>query len=305
MAEITAAALGARPEEVLVCSTGIIGEDLPLGPIEAGVPALVGKLGTDDEAATAAATAIMTTDTRAKQTLVARGGFSIGGMCKGAGMIAPNMATMLAFLTTDAAVSQSLLQAALEQAVGETFNRVTIDGCTSTNDTVLAFASGAAARQAGGGGRPGAAELTVALTEACADLAYQIVADAEGGTKVARVVVTGARTETDALRAARAIADSALVKCSWFGADPNWGRVLGAAAVSGAEIDPSRMSISYGTTRVCTGGRGVDYDAAAVRTHLEGHDIEVSCDLGVGTAAASVLGCDLTHGYIDENAGRS
>lgn len=298
-AELAAAHLGVPPEEVLVCSTGIIGQDLPFAPIEEAMPNLVSRLERSREAETAAATAIMTTDTRPKQTLVSRAGFSVGGMCKGAGMIAPNMATMLAFLTTDAAVDPKMLQAALAAAVEPTFNRISIDGCTSTNDTVLVMASGGAADPVSPG------ELTEALTEACADLAYQIMADAEGGTKVAKVTVTGARSEEDAVRAARAIADSALVKCSLFGADPNWGRILGAAAVSGAAFDPAAVSVGYGPIRVCEAGRATGHDEAAVRAHLEQHDVEISCDLGAGTATASVLGCDLTYGYIDENTGRS
>jgi glutamate N-acetyltransferase/amino-acid N-acetyltransferase len=297
-ARTAAAALGVRPEEVLVCSTGVIGADLPFAPIEAAMGTLVGSLGAGDTADGRAAAAILTTDTRTKQTFSDHGSFSIGGMCKGAGMVAPDMATMLAFLTTDAVVEPDELDAALRAATEKTFNRITIDGCTSTNDSVLLLASGL-------GGEPTSGELTEALTAACRDLALQIVADAEGGTKVVTVIVTGAGDEADALRAGRAIADSNLVKCSWFGADPNWGRILGAAAVSGAAIDPSRVRIAYGDTAVCESGTAAPFDDSAVRAYLEGHEIEVRCDLGVGSASAEVLGADLTHGYVDENTGLS
>ncbi|MDA8038939.1 MAG: bifunctional glutamate N-acetyltransferase/amino-acid acetyltransferase ArgJ [Actinomycetota bacterium] len=297
-AEIAAGALGLRTEEVLVCSTGVIGKELPLRSVEQAMPSLVASLAKGEQADELAARAIMTTDLRRKQTFADWDGFSLGGIAKGAGMISPNMATMLAFLTTDAKAEPAELRSALSGAVASSFNELTIDGCTSTNDTVIVLASGLA-------GRPAPGRLEEAMTAACRDLAHQMAADAEGGTKVVRVVVRRAATNEDAARAARAIADSNLVKCSWYGEDPNWGRIVSAAGVSGAQLDPERLAVCYGGVAVCSGSRAVPYDGDAVRAHLAGREIEVSCDLGVGSASASILSADLTHGYVDENTGRS
>ncbi|HVT41866.1 MAG TPA: bifunctional ornithine acetyltransferase/N-acetylglutamate synthase, partial [Acidimicrobiales bacterium] len=221
-------------------------------------------------------------------------GFTVGGMAKGAAMLAPNMATMLALCTTDAATDAATLQTALRQAVASTFNAMTVDGCTSTNDTVLVLASGLAAS-------PSSAALAAALTEACGSLAEQMVADAEGGTKVAHIRVRGAATDLDAHRAARKVADSMLVQCSLFGEDPYWGRIVSELGSAGTPFDVDRVSVAYGSTVVCAAGEAVAHDEAAVATHMAGRHVEIVCDLGLGSGEAVVLGTDLSYGYIDEN----
>ena len=294
MAAAVAAPLGAGVEEVLVCSTGLIGFALPIETIEAAAPALVGGRGRSPDHATAAATAILTTDTHPKQVTRDGGTFRVGGMAKGAGMIAPNMATMLAVITTDAQASPEVLSAALGRAVEGTFNALIVDGCTSTNDTVIVLASGEA-------GAPSPAELTATLADVCADLAYQLAADAEGATRVAEIRVAGAASDADARLAARAVAGSLLVKVSLFGADPYWGRIVSELGASGAAFDPDRVRVAYGATTVVEAGVGVAHDAAAAVAHLRGSDVEISCDLGLGSGTASVLTTDLGHAYIDEN----
>jgi len=225
---------------------------------------------------------------------VAGDGFTVGGMAKGAAMLAPNMATMLAVCTTDAAVDAATLQAALVEAVGASFNTITVDGCTSTNDTVLVLASGL-------GGSPSPAALTAALTEACRSLAVQMVDDAEGATKVSHVCVRGAPSDEAAHVAARRVADSMLVQCSLNGADPYWGRIVSELGSAGTPFDVDRVSVAYGGTVVCAGGVAAPYDEAAVADHMAGRYIEIDCDLGLGPGEAVVLGTDLGYGYIDEN----
>ncbi|MGH9267834.1 MAG: bifunctional ornithine acetyltransferase/N-acetylglutamate synthase, partial [Acidimicrobiales bacterium] len=217
---------------------------------------------------------------------------------KGAAMQAPQLATMLAVLTTDAAASPEVLAAALEEAVAGSFNALTVDGCTSTNDTVVVLASGRA-------GPPAPGQLEGALAEACADLAAQMAADAEGATLVARLTVRGARSPADARQAARKVAQSALVKCSLFGRDPYWGRVVSELGSSGAAFDPDRVSVAYGGTVVCRGGVAAGHDANKVRAHLRTATIELTADLGLGPYEATVLATDLGPGYIDENKGTS
>lgn len=298
MAELTAVAIGCAPVEVLVCSTGLIGIPLPIAPFEEGVGRVAGTRSVDG--GHDAARAIMTTDTVPKETIVVRPGFTVGGLAKGAAMLAPNMATMLAVLTTDAVASPDQLRVALAAAVETSFNRITVDGCTSTNDTVIVLASGT----------PGAPptdrdRLADGLAEACASLAAQMVGDAEGATKVVRVEVTGAATDADALAGARAIATSQLCKCSWFGEDPYWGRIgseLGAAPIA---FRADRLQVSYGRTVVAREGVAVDHDAAAVARHMAGRFVAVGADLGLGEARASMLTNDLTPAYIDENMGTS
>jgi glutamate N-acetyltransferase/amino-acid N-acetyltransferase len=284
--------LGCRGEEVLVCSTGLIGIPLPMDAIRTGIPPLAQALAAGG--AGDAARAILTTDTAAKEVAVRGGGFTVGGMAKGAAMLAPNMATMLAVLTTDAAASPAQLGAALPAGVGDSFNALSIDGCCSTNDTVLLLASGEA-------GPVDLAQLTAAVVEACADLAAQMAADAEGATKVVRVVVTGAASDDDAGRVARRIADSQLCKCSWYGADPYWGRVVSEAGSAGAAFDPDRVSVAYGGVTVCAGGVAARHDAIALAEVMAGRHLEVAVDLGLGAGTASVLTSDLGHGYVDEN----
>jgi glutamate N-acetyltransferase/amino-acid N-acetyltransferase len=301
MCALAAEGLGVRNDEVLVCSTGLIGARLPVDPLESGVPLLVEARTGGTQAGAAAARAIMTTDTRPKETLVSAHGFVVGGMAKGAAMLAPNMATMLAVLTTDASVSPPMLRAALGVAVQSSFNELTVDGCTSTNDTVIVLASARA-------GEPRLSDLTEALTTACRDLARQMAADAEGATKVARVVVTGAADTEDARRAARRVAESQLVKCSLYGADPYWGRVVSELGSSGARFELDRVSVAYGPVTVCVAGTAVEHDQLdeeALARHMSGDAVEVRCDLGLGTATAEVVTTDLGPGYIDENRSTS
>lgn len=299
MCAAAADAVGCRPDEVLVCSTGLIGPMLPIDVITKAVPDLAAGLGAEPTDAIAAARAIMTTDTRHKQTVVRGDGFVVGGMAKGAAMLAPNMATMLALLTTDAAVDPSVLQQALATGVEDSFNAMTIDGCTSTNDTVILLASGLA-------GPPASAEgFAAAVAEACLDLATQMVGDAEGHTKVVKVRVTGAATDDEARRAARKVAESQLVKCSWYGKDPYWGRVASDLGTAGVALDVTRLAIAYGGTVVSRGCVEVDHDRSAVTGHMAGEYVELLCDLGVGDGAARILTNDLTHAYVDENMGTS
>ena len=292
MAAETAAAIGCRPEDVLVCSTGLIGIPLPIDVVAAGIPVAAARRSPDG--GPAAARAIMTTDTVAKEVLVHRPGFTVGGMAKGAAMLAPNMATMLAVLTTDAAADPATLQRMLQGGVDAGFNRVVSDGCTSTNDTVILLASGLA-------GPAREADLAEAVAEACFSLAAQMVGDAEGATKVVRVEVTGAASDADALAGARAIANSSLCKCSWYGEDPYWGRIASELGSAGIAFDADRVAVGYGGTTVAANGVAADHDAAAVEHHLSHRHIDVHADLGLGTGTAAVLTNDLAPGYIDEN----
>ncbi len=298
MCGLAASGVGAAPESVLVCSTGLIGYELPMDRVAAGIPAVAAARGCEPAHGIAAAEAIMTTDTRRKETVVRGDGFVVGGMAKGAAMLAPDMATMLAVLTTDAFVDPPTLAAVLRAGVADSFNAMTVDGCTSTNDTVLVLASGRA-------GAPGADAFAAAVAAACDDLATQMVGDAEGHTKVVRVRVTGARTGDEARRAARKVAESQLVKCSWFGGDPYWGRVASDLGTAGVALDPALLTIAYGGTVVSRGCVSADHDEATVAAHMAGGYLDVHCDLGLGDGQARMLTNDLTHGYIDENRGTS
>ena len=293
---LVAGGLGCRVEEVLVCSTGLIGIPLPMEALAGGIDPLVTSRRPGAAAARAAAQAICTTDTVVKEVVVDGPGFTVGGMAKGAAMLAPNMATMLAVLTTDASVNAGDLQPALRAAVDGSFNALSVDGCTSTNDTVLVLASGFGTEEP-----TDPAELEKVLAAACAELAAQMVGDAEGATKVATIRVTGARSAADARRAARKVAESQLVKCSLYGADPYWGRIVSELGSSGASFDLDRVTVAYGGVAVCAGGTGVDHDGAAVAAHLAGRRVEIGADLGLGDGEATILTNDLTPGYIAEN----
>jgi len=279
-----------------VCSTGLIGIPMPIETISAAIPGLVAARTGDGGAA--AATAIMTTDTHAKQVVVQGDGFTVGGMAKGAAMLSPNMATMLAVLTTDAQATPELLKAALTHGVADSFNTLDVDGCTSTNDTVLLLASGLA------GPVPQAA-LEAAVAEACADLAGQMAGDAEGATKVVRFKVVGAHSDEEALIGARAVSRSQLVKCSWYGNDPYWGRIASDLGSCGIHFDPALFRVSYGGVEVCRGAVDVPHDTAAVAAHMEGRHLDIVADLGLGAGRGQILTNDLTHAYIDENMGTS
>ena len=289
-----AAGVGATEQQILVCQTGLIGIPFPIGLVSPEIAPIVAARSGDDGAGEAAALAIMTTDTVPKQTVVRGEDFVVGGMAKGAAMLAPNMATMLAVCTTDAAVDAATLHKALGEAVARSFNAISVDGCTSTNDTVLVLASGRA-------GAPSPGALTEALTEACDDLARQMVADAEGATKVAHVCVRGAESDAAAHQAARKVAESMLVQCSLFGADPYWGRVVSELGSAGTPFDIDRVSVAYGGVVVCAAGVAAAHDEAAVAAHMAGRHVQIDCDLGLGSGRAVVLGTDLSYGYIDEN----
>lgn len=287
-------ALGVDPTSVLVCSTGLIGPHLPLEKILSGIPVLVGERSDSTAGGDAAATAILTTDTHPKQVVIDGGGFTVGGMVKGAGMIAPNMATMLAVLTTDAVVAPEVLRAALRRAVGASFNELIVDGATSTNDTVIVLASGAA-------GSPDGEALGDALEAACVSLSEQMAEDAEGTTRVAIIRVVGATSNEDARRCARGVAGSLLVKASLFGADPYWGRIVSELGSAGSDFDIDRVSVAYGDTVVCSGGIDAPHDRDAVAGYLSQPRVEIVCDLGLGNGSALVRTTDIGHGYIDEN----
>jgi glutamate N-acetyltransferase/amino-acid N-acetyltransferase len=291
MCALTAKELGCAPEDVLVCSTGLIGIPLDSAPLRRGIPELAQARMGDERGGQAAARAIMTTDTSPKQTVVQGPGWLIGGMAKGAAMLAPNMATMLAVLTTDAAIEPYPLQHLLRGAVARSFNRIVVDGCTSTNDTVLLLANGSA----------GAADhdaFGAALGEACQSLANQMVHDAEGHTKVVTIVVEEAATEEEAERAARKLAASLLVKSSFYGSDPYWGRVLSELGVADIAMDTELVSIAYDDVVVSQGLSPTGADARAVAAAPE---FTLTCKLGVGTRRYHVHTNDLSHAYIDEN----
>jgi glutamate N-acetyltransferase/amino-acid N-acetyltransferase len=289
-----ASSLGLEESEVLVCSTGLIGPQLPLDALLGALPEAVRSLGEKVEDGDRAARAIMTTDTKPKLVSIEADGFSVGGMAKGAGMIAPNMATMLCVITTDADVDPSELQSALREAVAGSFNALIVDGATSTNDTVIALASGL-------GVTPSLEALTRVLSEACSSLAEQMAADAEGTSKVATILVSGAASDADAARAARKVAGSLLVKTSLFGSDPYWGRVVSELGSSGASFHLDTVDVRYGGVLVFSGGEEIPHDRRALVAYLSNKSVEISCDLGIGTGAARVVTTDLGHSYIDEN----
>jgi glutamate N-acetyltransferase / amino-acid N-acetyltransferase len=293
-AEQAAQELGSGAIEVAVCSTGLIGAQLPRDTVLAGVVSAAAALASDAEAGLAAATAVMTTDTVPKQAAhVDPAGWSIGGFTKGAGMIAPSMATMLTVLTTDAVLDPSALDAALRAAVRMSFDRLDIDGSMSTNDTVLLLSSGASEVAAD------TAVFGAALTAVCRDLAQQMQADAEGVTKRITVRVSGAASEDDALTIARSIARDSLVKTALFGCDPNWGRVAAAAGYADAALDPERLDVTVNGALLCRGGVAAGDRRAA---DLTGKEVLVEVELGLGDGAAEILTTDLSHAYVEENS---
>lgn len=283
----------ANPAAVAVCSTGLIGVRLPMNPLLAGID--TAAAGLSRTGGQAAAEAIMTTDTRPKTTVVSHD-FQVAGMAKGAGMLAPSLATMLCVLTTDAVASPATLDTAVRAATRVTFERIDSDGCMSTNDTVLLLASGAAKVT------PTPDQLTEAVTAACADLARQLIADAEGATKEIAIEVTGAATEDEAVEVGRAVARSNLVKTALFGTDPNWGRILAAVGTTSAEFQPDWLDVAINGIWVCRGGA-----AAAPRSQVDltGRMVQLRIALHAGAAAATVWTNDLTPGYIHENSAYS
>ena len=288
-------AIGCEAADVAACSTGLIGEQLPLDLMLNAVDPLVAGLGNH---ADAAAEAIMTTDTVRKTTLVTHaGGWSLAGMGKGVGMMAPSLATMLVCLTTDASITPDMADAALRQATAVTFDRLDIDGSTSTNDTVLLLASGAS------GITPTQQELDEVVREACEDLARQMQADAEGVTKRVAVTVTGTTTDDMALNAARTIARDNLFQCAMFGSDPNWGRTLAAVGMADADMDPEKISVYFNNQAVCIDSCGAP---GARDVDLTGVDIDVVVDLGTGgPGQATIRTTDLSLGYVEFNSAYS
>jgi len=283
--------------EVAVCSTGLIGDRLPMDRVLAGVRAIVHEMAGGLTGGEDAAHAIMTTDTVPKQVALHHpNNWTVGGMAKGAGMLAPSLATMLSVVTTDAAVEPAALDHALRRATAQTFDRLDIDGCCSTNDTVLLLASGASEIT------PTQAELNDAVLRVCDDLCAQLQADAEGVTKRVTVTVTGAASEDDALTAARAVARDSLVKTAVFGSDPNWGRVLAAVGIAPVTLDPDRITVSFNGSAVCIDGVGAP---GAREVDLSGADIDITVDLRVGEGRAAIRTTDLSHGYVEENSAYS
>lgn len=294
MASSTAEALGISAADVLVSSTGIIGTPLPMGAILPAIPRLSGKL--DRDGGHAAAEGILTTDHRPKEVVIRGDGWTLGGMAKGCGMIAPNMATMLAYLTTDADVPRELLQGMLKSASDQTFNTLNVDGATSTNDTAMLLASGKR-------GTPSDLDAFArAVEEACRDLTMQMARDAEGMTRIAHLTVTGAQSEAEARTAAKVIAENNLVKCSWYGADPYWGRLLAAAGSAGVAMKVEGSAVLYGGIKVAEAGAGIDHDAEALTDHMLGEEFAIEVHLGAGSASARMIGIDLGPGYIKENS---
>jgi len=293
MAGATALALNVGVGDVLVCSTGIIGTPLPMEPILDGAPKLAKKLsvhGGDD-----AARGILTTDHKPKTVTIKGSTFTLGGMAKGCGMIAPNMATMLAFLTTDADVPSDLMRKVLRQASNATFNTLNVDGATSTNDTAMLLASGKR-------GPADADEFANAVLAACKDLTMQMARDAEGMTRIAHLTVTGAQSDEEALSAAKNIVENNLVKCSWYGGDPYWGRLMAAAGSAGVELDVAKSLVAYGGITVAEGGVAVTHDGQALAEHMMGDEVAIEVHLGAGRGSAKMIGIDLGPGYIKENS---
>lgn len=283
--------------EVAVCSTGLIGDRLPMDKLIPGVTEVVHELAGGISGGTDAAHAIMTTDTVPKQAAIHHvDKWNVGGMAKGAGMLAPSLATMLCVVTTDAVAAADQLDTALRNATRLSFDRLDVDGATSTNDTVLLLSSGAS------GVTPSQDDLNAAVLAVCDDLADQLMADAEGVTKRILVKVSGAVSEDDALIGARTVARDSLVKTALFGSDPNWGRVLAAIGIAPIELDPDRLCVSFNGHPVCIDGVGAP-DAREV--DLSGEDIELTIDLGVGDASVVIRTTDLSHAYVEENSAYS
>jgi glutamate N-acetyltransferase / amino-acid N-acetyltransferase len=296
-AEKVAQVLECGAIEVAVCSTGLIGERLPMANVLSGVDKAKAALANDIDAGLAAATSVMTTDSRPKQSWKAHEqGWSIGGFVKGAGMLAPNLATMLSVITTDADIDKDTLDVALRAATSKTFDRLDVDGGTSTNDTVLLLASGAS------GIKPAKEDFVALLQEVSWDLVRQLQGDSEGVTKEVFVTVQGARSEADAVVVGRIVAEDNLVKTALFGSDPNWGRIAMALGRAPVDIDPDKLSIVINGIRVMDKGtRGEDRAGA----DLSGREITIVIDLGLGDGEATILTTDLSHAYVEENSAYS
>ena len=302
MQALAADALGVEPGEVAVASTGVIGEQLPMDRVEAGIKDAAASLSGDGSGF---AEAILTTDTRTKEAVatVEIGGetVTVGGVAKGSGMIHPNMATMLAFLTTDAAVEKESLQSVLRKATDRTFNRITVDGDTSPNDMVLLMANGAAGNETLTQGSPDLTAFEETVEAVMRELAKEIARDGEGATKLVEVVVEGAESEEKAATLARAVAGSSLFKAAVYGEDANWGRVINAMGYSGASFDPEGVELWFGPIKVFADGEPVEHDAEEANATLAGEEVTVTARLEEGEASATAWGCDLTEEYVRIN----
>ncbi len=299
MAEVAALAVGCGAEDILVCSTGVIGRHLPMPGVEAGIRAAWPKLAAGPEALERAARAIMTTDTRIKVSTRAVADFRVTGFAKGAAMIGPNMATMLAFVLSDAPVAPADLAVIARRAADQSFNSISVEGHTSTNDTLLLFANGA--------GMPleGAAlgHFESAVTDVCGELARAIAADAEGATHLVRIDVEGMRDDAEARRVAKTIADSTLVKTAIFGADPNWGRVVSAAGYAGVHFEEEQLSLWLGDLPLYQAGAPVPFDAAAASAYLKNNrEVRLLLRFTLGPGRCTFWTCDLTYEYVKLNA---
>ena len=306
--EIVAKELGISADDVLPSSTGVIGQAMSIEPFAKGIPEAAAKLAATEAGSHDAATAIMTTDTHSKEVSIE---FTIGGktcrmgaIAKGSGMIHPNMATMLLFITTDAKVEPAVLQAALSSVVPATFNQISVDGDTSTNDTVLLLASGLSGAEV----QPGTADydtFVAALTQVAEQLSRELAGDGEGATHLITCTVTGAGSEQSAETVAKSVIGSALTKAAIFGADANWGRVLCAMGYSGEDFNPDKVDVAFqsqaGSVQVCAKGRGLDFDEDLAKRVLTEHDVTIAITMGEGDSSCTCWGCDLTYEYVKIN----
>lgn len=303
MAALAAAEVGCAPEEVLVGSTGIIGVNLPMDKLAAGIRAAAAEL--SENGSVNAGNAIITTDTYSKACSceVEIGGVPVrfGAIAKGSGMIQPNMATMLCYITTDANISSRLMQKALSEIVEVTFNMISVDGDMSTNDTVLVLANGASGMAEIADGSPEYEKFYEVLKEICQELSKRIAADGEGATKFLTINVSGTKNFADAKTVAMSIARSPLVKTAFFGEDPNWGRVICAVGYAGVPMEPEKTVISFGGIPVYANGLGADFDEEAVRRVMAEHDIVIDVEMGMGSAKATVWSCDFSYEYVKIN----
>ena len=309
MCQAAAAALSCKPEDVLVSSTGVIGQTLNVKVIEDGVPELVAALEHSAAASDAAAHAIMTTDLAKKEVAVETtvGGKTVrmGGIAKGSGMIHPNMGTMLCFLTTDCAISPEMIRTALLETVNVSFNRISVDGDTSTNDSCMVLANGMAGNAVITEKGEDYAAFLEALRALCTELAKKMASDGEGAKHLVTCTVKGAKDEAQAETVAKSVISSTLTKAAIFGADANWGRVLCAMGYSGAEFDPEKVDVHFasaaGDIAVCEQGRGLDFDEDKAKKILTEHDVEINITMGEGDGVCTCWGCDITYDYIKIN----
>ena len=309
MCAAAAQALGCKPEDVLVSSTGVIGQRINVEAVEAAIPALCAALERSAEASDAAGHAIMTTDTVKKEAAVETtvGGKTVrmGGVAKGSGMIHPNMGTMLCFLTTDCAISPEMIKTALLETVSVSFNRISVDGDTSTNDTCCVLANGLAGNEPITAKGPDYDAFLVALRALCTELAKKMASDGEGARHLITCTVQGAKSEKSAETIAKSVVSSTLTKAAIFGADANWGRVLCAMGYSGEDFDPDQVNVHFasaaGDVQVCAKGRGLDFDEDLAKKVLTEHDVEINISMGEGEASCTCWGCDITYDYIKIN----